>query len=125
VYDKYFNELVSLCKLIGVAVNGEKSEAFDLENLGNYDPLASCITLYFEDTFKMTASTLFTLAHEFRHAFQYKTDMFPEYWHYVCGYGVKPDTSLKDALEADADRYATFYLKGRGIRIPKDCKTDC
>lgn len=122
MYVEYFDELVKLCNLVGVSVVGKQSEDFDLDIYGNFDPIEKTIIIYFENEPKITATVLFTLCHEFRHAFQYFTNMHPEYWRYICGYGPKPDTSVKDAIEADADAYASMYLKGRGIRVPKNCK---
>jgi len=120
MYLNYFNELVNLCKLIGVSVVGKESQEFDLSTYGNFDPIDRTIHLYYEGTLTISATVLFTLAHEFRHAYQYYTNMHPEFWAHVCGVGPKPDASIKDALEADADEYAAMYLRGRKIRIPKN-----
>jgi Zn-dependent peptidase ImmA (M78 family) len=118
-YDVYFKELLSWANLIGVNVIAEKSDDFDVDTLGAYDPFTKSISLYYGDKITKDAETLFIFAHELRHAFQHATGLFSDFWMFALELGDRPSTELKDAMEDDADEWATAFLKGRGIRVPK------
>jgi hypothetical protein len=116
-YEKYFYELVEMSKLMGVQVETRESSEFTRSTYGEFND--GTITLFYEKEFVIDKETLFTLAHEFRHAYQKLTGFRKEYWYFVDGLGDKPPAEIKDEIEADADEWAVAYFKGRGIRIPK------
>ncbi len=123
-YSEYFDELITLSKLLGVQVYAKQTDDFDLTTLGLFDPSERHILIFFEKEIKKDATTLFTLAHEFRHAYQWLTNMYADYWTFSIGIGSKPSVELRNEVEDDADRWASAFLKGRGIRIPKKLFTE-
>jgi len=116
---KYIDELILTAKLWGVTVGTKTTEDFDMTTFGEFDATNRHITLYYEKELGMNAFTLFTLAHELRHAYQFLVGMHQDYWRFAQGIGPKPSEEVRDDIEADADEYAIAYLKGRGIRVPR------
>lgn len=121
---KYIDELIITAKLWGITVGTDTTEDFDMTTFGSFDATSRHITLYYEKELGMDAATLFTLAHELRHAYQFIIGMYQDYWRFAQGIGPKPSEEVRDAIEADADEYAIMYLKGRGIRVPKHLLPD-
>jgi hypothetical protein len=122
-YQNEVIELIDLAKLMGINVRSQSTEDFDLTTYGSYDADDRTICMYYEKEITPDAATVFTLAHELRHAYQHLTGRFNDYWFFVIGMGPKPPIEVKNALEADADDWALKYCRGRGIRVPKHLLT--
>ena len=111
-----------MAKIMGLMVDTKQSEDFDMSTFGEFDAQRKVITLFYETSVPLDSTTLYVLAHELRHAYQYLTGYYSEFWRFSVGIGPKPDISVLEEIERDADDYAVKYLKGRGIRIPTTCK---
>ena len=114
-------ELIMMCNDTGVCVKFDSP--CDPENkqelYGIFDAGMRQIIIYKDRTASITPSTIFSLAHEFRHARQYLEMYQPSYWIYAIAATGKVRQDVKDEIERDADAYAETFLLERKIPVPK------
>ena len=67
---------------------------------------------------KLTIRHIFTLAHELRHVYQYRTRMYPSYWLcMLCVYTGENPVHVA-AVEADADQWAKEFMIKNKLPVP-------
>ena len=120
-------KLLDYSQELGVSVEFTDSrvgDALDDGLHGTFDPSMKHIVVnkYIEDA--LSTRHIHTLAHELRHAYQFKTGMWPTIWlGYIGVYPKYSNSQQNEALEADADQWANEFLVKNKIPILASEKT--
>jgi hypothetical protein len=105
---------------LGVKVQFEDPRTTDTDSYGIFDAASAEITIYKQIDSQLTAKHIHTLAHEVRHAFQFRNRMCPTHWLAQINVYHKKNKKHIAALEADADQAANEFMIKNKLPVPTD-----
>ena len=115
-------KLLELAQELGVSVRFTDPDICDettFELYGQFDCTKNQITCYKDVRKPLSIQHVHTLAHELRHAWQFRNKMVPIHWLALIGIYPKYKNSQQDKiLEDDADQWANEFMIKNKLPVP-------